>query len=218
MVRPPQGRFLPDRYVEGTCYICGYTNARGDQCDQCGNLLDAAQLIDPRSKIDGSTPELRETEHFYLDLGKLQPASRRVSCASASATGAPTCCASRLGRSWPTGCTGAPSPATWIGASPCRWRAGRASACTSGSRRSSATSPPPSSGRRSTASPKPGTTGGHDPDAQAYYFIGKDNIPFHAVIWPAQLIGAGEAFDKLFEGSRGQPARPCPTMCPPTSS
>ncbi len=60
--------------MEGTCYICGYTNARGDQCDSCGSLLDATQLIDPRSKIDGSTPELRETEHFYLDLGTLQPA------------------------------------------------------------------------------------------------------------------------------------------------
>ncbi len=71
---PSQSRFLPDRYVEGTCYICGYGNARGDQCDNCGNLLDATQLIDPRSKIDGTTPELRQTEHFYLDLGKLQPA------------------------------------------------------------------------------------------------------------------------------------------------
>jgi methionyl-tRNA synthetase len=71
---PNQKRFLPDRYVEGTCYICGYSNARGDQCDQCGNLLDATQLIEPRSKIDGSTPELLETEHFYLDLARLQPA------------------------------------------------------------------------------------------------------------------------------------------------
>ena len=59
--------------MEGTCYVCGYANARGDQCDNCGSLLDATQLINPRSKIDGSTPELRETEHFYLDLGKLQP-------------------------------------------------------------------------------------------------------------------------------------------------
>ena len=70
---PTQGRFLPDRYVEGTCYICGYANARGDQCDNCGNLMEATQLIEPRSKIDGSIPELRETEHFYIDLGKLQP-------------------------------------------------------------------------------------------------------------------------------------------------
>ena len=70
---PAQRRFLPDRYVEGTCYFCGYTEARGDQCDNCGNLLDATQLIDPRSKTDGSTPELRETEHFYVDLGALEP-------------------------------------------------------------------------------------------------------------------------------------------------
>ena len=68
-----QKRFLPDRYVEGTCYICGDTNARSDQCDKCGSLLEPTLLIEPRSKIDGSTPELRETEHFYLDLGKLQP-------------------------------------------------------------------------------------------------------------------------------------------------
>ena len=63
-----EDRFLPDRYVEGTCPICGYGEARGDQCDNCGNLLDALDLIDPRSKIDGSTPVTRETEHFFLDL------------------------------------------------------------------------------------------------------------------------------------------------------
>ena len=69
---PSQSRFLPDRYVEGTCYICGYENARSDQCDKCGNLLEADKLINPRSKIDGSTPELRATEHYYLDLARLQ--------------------------------------------------------------------------------------------------------------------------------------------------
>ena len=53
-----EGRFLPDRYVEGTCPICGYDGARGDQCDNCGNLMDALELIDPRSRTDGSTPEL----------------------------------------------------------------------------------------------------------------------------------------------------------------
>ena len=63
-----ESRFLPDRYVEGTCPICGYDEARGDQCDNCGNLLDALDLIEPRSRIDGSAPVIRETEHFYLDL------------------------------------------------------------------------------------------------------------------------------------------------------
>ena len=67
-----EGRFLPDRYVEGTCYICGYEHARGDQCDNCGNLLDAIELIDPRAKTDGSRPVLRETTHFFLELHKLQ--------------------------------------------------------------------------------------------------------------------------------------------------
>ena len=64
------GHTLPDRYIEGTCPICGYPEARGDQCDNCGNQLDPTDLIDPRSKIDGSTPEFRETNHLFLDLPK----------------------------------------------------------------------------------------------------------------------------------------------------
>ena len=62
------GHTLPDRYIEGTCPICGYREARGDQCDNCGNQLDPVDLIDPRSKIDGTTPEFRETKHLFLDL------------------------------------------------------------------------------------------------------------------------------------------------------
>jgi methionyl-tRNA synthetase len=61
-------RFLLDRYVEGTCPICGFTGARGDQCDNCGNPLDPEELIDARCKFDGSTPETRESEHFFLRL------------------------------------------------------------------------------------------------------------------------------------------------------
>jgi methionyl-tRNA synthetase len=62
------GNTLPDRYIEGTCPICGFTEARGDQCDNCGNQLDPVDLIEPRSIIDGSTPEFRETTHLFLDL------------------------------------------------------------------------------------------------------------------------------------------------------
>jgi methionyl-tRNA synthetase len=62
------GNTLPDRYIEGTCPICGYPQARGDQCDNCGNQLDPADLINPRSIIDGTTPEFRETKHLFLDL------------------------------------------------------------------------------------------------------------------------------------------------------
>ena len=59
---------LPDRYVEGTCPICGFKDARGDQCDNCGNQLDPADLVEPRSKIDGQPPVFRETTHLFLDL------------------------------------------------------------------------------------------------------------------------------------------------------
>ena len=65
---PSTGHTLPDRYIEGTCPICGYPEARGDQCDNCGNQLDPTDLIDPRSRIDGSVPEFRETNHLFLDL------------------------------------------------------------------------------------------------------------------------------------------------------
>ena len=69
---PQAGRFLPDRYVEGTCPHCGYENARGDQCDNCGRTLDPDQLIAPRSKLTGATPEMRDTEHFFFKLSAFQ--------------------------------------------------------------------------------------------------------------------------------------------------
>jgi methionyl-tRNA synthetase len=69
---PSAKRFLPDRYVEGTCYLCGFEGARSDQCDNCGNVLEPEKLLNPHSKVDGSTPELRETKHFFLDLSKLE--------------------------------------------------------------------------------------------------------------------------------------------------
>jgi methionyl-tRNA synthetase len=66
------GKFLPDRYVEGTCPHCGFVGARGDQCDNCGRIYDALELKNPRSKITGNTQlEIRETEHFFLDMGKM---------------------------------------------------------------------------------------------------------------------------------------------------
>ena len=73
---PTTGHTLPDRYIEGTCPICGYPEARGDQCDNCGNQLDPTDLIDPRSRIDGSVPEFRETKHLFLDLPKFADALR----------------------------------------------------------------------------------------------------------------------------------------------
>ncbi len=75
-VSPSTGRTLPDRYIEGTCPICGYASARGDQCDSCGNQLDPVDLIDPRSRIDGETPRFVESQHFFLDLPALAGAMR----------------------------------------------------------------------------------------------------------------------------------------------
>jgi methionyl-tRNA synthetase len=88
-ISPSTGRTLPDRYIEGTCPICGYDSARGDQCDNCGNQLDPVDLINPRSRINGETPEFVETEHYFLDL----PGPWAAGWPSGS-TGDPTCSSS----------------------------------------------------------------------------------------------------------------------------
>ncbi len=66
--------FLPDRYVEGTCPKCGNEEARSDECENCGSLYDPSELKNPKSKISGGTPKLKETSHYYFPLGKYQPA------------------------------------------------------------------------------------------------------------------------------------------------
>lgn len=200
---PSQGRFLPDRYVEGTCYLCGYPNARGDQCDGCGSLLDATQIIDPRSKIDGSTPELRETEHFYLDLAALEadvveflrqresywrPNVLRQSLGQILANGLHGRAITR-DLDW-----GIPVPVEgWQGKCLYVWFEaviGYLSAAIEWSQLN--------------GQPDAWKDWWFNPQAKSYYFIGKDNIPFHAVIWPAQLSGVGEWFGKLFSGDEGK--------------
>ncbi len=194
---PSIGRFLPDRYVEGTCYLCGYPNARGDQCDQCGSLLDATLLIDPHAKTDGSTPELRETEHFFLDLGALEPAITdflnqrehywrqnvlRQSLGQIEASGLHGRAITR-DLDW-----GIPVPVEgWQGKCLYVWFEaviGYLSAAIEYTRLE--------------GKPDEWQNWWFNLDAKAFYFIGKDNIPFHAVIWPAQLIGAGVYFAKFF--------------------
>jgi methionyl-tRNA synthetase len=69
---PKAHKFLPDRYVEGTCPVCANPEARGDQCEKCGSYLSPLELINPRSKISGETPEVRETSHWYFPLGEYQ--------------------------------------------------------------------------------------------------------------------------------------------------
>src|SRR5699024_8121477 len=75
-IDPRTRRTLPDRYIEGTCPICGYEQARGHQCDNCGNQLEPSDPTHPRRKIHGTTPECGETEHFFLDLPALADALR----------------------------------------------------------------------------------------------------------------------------------------------
>jgi len=69
---PTEKVFLPDRYVEGECPHCGFMDARGDQCDDCGKLLEPEDLINPTSKLSGVTPVLKKTKHLYFDLHKLE--------------------------------------------------------------------------------------------------------------------------------------------------
>jgi methionyl-tRNA synthetase len=199
---PSQGRFLPDRYVEGTCYICGYPNARGDQCDGCGSLLDATQLIDPRSKIDGSTPELRETEHFYLDLGALEPAIVEF-LRQREGYFRPNVLRQSLGQIVTEGLRGRPITRDldwgipvpvegWQGKCLYVWFEAVIGYLSASIELA-----------KLRGKPEDWHNWWYNPDARGYYFIGKDNIPFHAVNWPGQLIGAGEAFGRLLEGTDG---------------
>ncbi|MFN2144609.1 MAG: methionine--tRNA ligase [Anaerolineales bacterium] len=197
-----EGRFLPDRYVEGTCYECGYDQARGDQCDNCGSLLEANQLINPRSKNDGSTPTLKETEHYYLDLSKLEPGIVEFLEAREEHI-RPNVLRQSLGQikanplhgraitrdlDW-----GIPVPVEgWEGKCLYVWFEaviGYLSA--------------PIEWAKLNGDKDAWHNWWYNPEALAYYFIGKDNIPFHAVMWPAQLAGAGEWFGKIFEEKDG---------------
>ena len=74
---PKDRIFLPDRFVTGICPYCGYDKARGDQCEQCGSLLEPKQLINPKCSICGSIPEWRKTKHWYLDLKKIEDDVRK---------------------------------------------------------------------------------------------------------------------------------------------
>ena len=83
-ISPSTGRTLPDRYVEGTCPICGYDGARGDQCDNCGNQLDPTDLINPRSKINGETPAVRRDRALLPRPAGVRRVARRSGCRPAT--------------------------------------------------------------------------------------------------------------------------------------
>jgi methionyl-tRNA synthetase len=189
---PVAQRFLPDRYVEGTCPHCSSAGARGDQCDACGSTLDPVDLIDPRSKLTGATPELRDTEHYFILLPKLGERmlewldSREgwrphvINWARGFVTEGLQDRAITRDIDWGVRL---PGDVTLEGAEGKRiyvWFdavVGYLSASREWAQQS--------------GDPEAWRAWWEDPSAESYYFIGKDNVPFHAVFWPAQLMGSG---------------------------
>jgi methionyl-tRNA synthetase len=194
-ISPSTGRTLPDRYIEGTCPICGYDGARGDQCDNCGNQLDPADLKNPRSKINGETPEFVETEHLFLDLPSFAGAlGDYLKSRTDWRPNVLKFSQNLLDDLKPRAITrdldwGVPVPLDgWRDAPMKRFYVwfdaviGYLSASVEWARRS--------------GNPDAWQEFWTNPDAQGYYFMGKDNIVFHSLIWPSLLLGQNGAGDK----------------------
>ncbi len=209
-ISPSTGRTLPDRYIEGTCPICGTPGARGDQCDACGNQLDPTDLIDPRSRINGETPEFVESNHWFLDLPALaQALGAWLDEREASGTWRPNVIRfskNILEEIRPRAMTrdidwGIPVPGwedqpskrlyVWFDAV-----IGYLSASVEWARR--------------TGDPEAWRQWWNDSEALSYYFMGKDNIVFHSQIWPAELLGYNG------QGERGGAAGHLGTLNLPT--
>jgi methionyl-tRNA synthetase len=198
---PSAKKFLPDRYVEGTCYICGFEGARSDQCDNCGNVLEPEKLLNPRAKTGDGALELRETEHFYLDLSKLEPDVKKFLQDRAAHT-RETVLGESLGKIESEGLKprsitrdldwGIPVPVeeegwetkklyVWFEAvigylsAPIEWA-------------------------QLTGQKDAWRDWWTNPAAKQFHFIGKDNIFFHTSQWPAELMGAGAQFAEIFVG------------------
>ena len=190
-ISPSTGRTLPDRYIEGICPICSYPEARGDQCDNCGNQLEPTDLINPKSKINGETPEFIQTQHFFLDLPALADALREwLEGREASGTWRPNVIKFSLNildDIRPRAMTrdidwGIPVPLDGWRDNPAKklyvWFdavVGYLSASIEWARRQ--------------GDPERWRDWWNDPEALSYYFMGKDNITFHSQIWPAELLG-----------------------------
>ncbi|MFD9889644.1 methionine--tRNA ligase [Amycolatopsis sp. NPDC059027] len=195
-ISPSTGRTLPDRYVEGTCPICGYDGARGDQCDNCGNQLDASELINPKSRINGETPKFVETEHYFLDLPAFtESLGKWLSTKTDWRPNVLNFTKNLIDDMRPRPITrdldwGVKIPLDGWSDQPMKrfyvWFdavIGYFSASVEWARRS--------------GNPDAWQEWWNNPDARSYYFMGKDNITFHAQIWPALLFGHNG------EGDRG---------------
>ncbi len=196
MYSPSANKFLPDRYVEGTCPKCGYHPARGDQCDNCNTLFEsAAELLNPRSKLDDSALELRDTEHFFIDLPAIAEDGLQAWMHKDKDFWRPQVInfarnfvdQGLIGRAvtrdmdW-----GIPVPVegyehkvlyVWFEAV-----IGYLSATIEWA--------------KNNGDPDAWKQWWQNPQARTVYFIGKDNIPFHTIFWPAQLFGAKGLYDE----------------------
>ncbi|WDZ90128.1 methionine--tRNA ligase [Nocardiopsis sp. HUAS JQ3] len=209
-VSPSTGRTLPDRYIEGICPICGYDGARGDQCDNCGNQLDPIDLISPRSRINGEKPEFVDTEHFMLDLpafadalttwlkgkeGQWRPNVLKFSLNLVEDL-QPRAVTRDLNWGVPVPLEGWSDNANkrlyvWFDAV-----IGYLSASVEWARR--------------IGEPEAWRRWWQGDEARSYYFMGKDNIVFHSVVWPAILLGHNG------EGDRGGEPGPLGGLNVPT--
>jgi methionyl-tRNA synthetase len=184
------GRTLPDRYVEGTCPICGYTDARGDQCDNCGNQLDPVDLINPRSKIDGEPPVFKETEHFFLNLPAFaDQLTEWIEKQSHWRTNVRNFSLNFLKELKPRAIT---RDLDWGVAIPLPEYADRNDKriyvwfdAVIGYLSASV------EWAKNRGTPDAWRDWWQNPNARHYYFMGKDNIVFHTVIWPSILLGYG---------------------------
>jgi methionyl-tRNA synthetase len=190
-ISPSTGRTLPDRYIQGTCPICGYPEARGDQCDNCGNQLDPADLINPRSRINGEVPIFRETEQMFFELPAFAEQLRewigrqthwRPNVRSYSLNFISDLKPRAITRDLDWGVP-VPLPGwedrpdkriyVWFDAvigylsASIEWAANR-------------------------GTPEAWREWWQDGAARHYYFMGKDNITFHTVMWPSILFGVGD--------------------------
>ena len=189
-----EDRFLADRYVEGTCPICGYEEARGDQCDNCGNLLDALELINPRSKTDNSRPVVRETEHFFMDLPAFS--DRLLAYLAEHADhwrpnvinfarnfiegglhGRPVTRDVAWGIAVPVDGWEDKHIYVWFEAVMGYFTASVEWA-------------------HNTGQPEAWKEWWYNPEAKIYNFIGKDNIPFHTIFWQSELLGVESIYDE----------------------
>ena len=188
---PATGRTLPDRYIEGTCPICGFPEARGDQCDNCGNQLDPIDLINPHQRGSDAPVEFRETEHFFFDLPAFserltewieshddwRPNVRKYSLEFVRNL-KPRAITRDLDWGVPVplpGWEGNPHKKIYV------WFdavIGYLSASIEWA--------------KTRGEPEAWKDWWQNPESWHYYTMGKDNITFHTVLWPAILMGVGD--------------------------